>query len=216
MKTHRWIFVLFCALALTAFACHKESTENTTTTDTYATSSSSATDTSATASTIDTSGTATSGTTSTASTASSSVDPGDQDFMTNVAQGSMAEVSLGQLASSKTANADVKAFADRMVTDHTKLNDDLKQLAQTKGVILPADVDQASKDAADKLSKKSGKDFDKSYIGDMVAGHEKVVAAFEKEAKDGKDPDLKTWVTNSLPTIKDHLKMAKETKAKLK
>jgi putative membrane protein len=136
--------------------------------------------------------------------------------MTKVAQGSMAEVSLGQMASSKATNADVKAFADRMVTDHTKLNDELKQLAQTKGVTLPADVDQASKDTADKLAKKSGKEFDKSYIGDMVAGHEKVAAAFEKEAKDGKDPDLKTWVTNSLPTIKDHLKMAKETKSKLK
>lgn len=215
-KTHRWIFVLFCALALTAFACHKESTENTTTTDTYATSSSSATDTSATTSTADTSGTATSGTTSTASTTSSSVDPADQDFMTKVAQGSMAEASLGQMASSKATNPDVKTFADRMVTDHTKLNDELKQLAQTKGVTLPADVDQASKDAADKLSKESGKEFDKSYIGAMVTGHEKVVAAFEKEAKDGKDPDLKTWVTNSLPTIKDHLKMAKETKSKLK
>jgi len=224
MKTHRWIFVLFCALALAAFACHKESTENTTTTDTYATSSS-ATDTSATTATAtDTSSMSTAGTASTAGTpsssaassAASSVDPADQDFMTKVAQGSMAEVSLGQMASSKATNADVKAFADRMVTDHGKLNDELKQLAQTKGVTLPADVDKASKDAADKLSKESGKAFDKSYIGDMVTGHEKVVAAFEKEAKDGKDPDLKTWVTNSLPTIKDHLKMAKETKAKLK
>ena len=220
MKTHRWIFVLFCALALAAFACHKESTENTTTTDTYATSSS-ATDTSATTTTAtETSSMSTAGTASTAGTpsssAASSVDPADQDFMTKVAQGSMAEVSLGQMASSKATNADVKAFADRMVTDHGKLNDELKQLAQTKGVTLPADVDKASKDAADKLSKESGKAFDKSYIGDMVTGHEKVVAAFEKEAKDGKDPDLKTWVTNSLPTIKDHLKMAKETKAKLK
>jgi putative membrane protein len=212
MKTHRWIFVLFCALALTAFACHKESTENTTTTDTYATSSS-ATDTSATTSTIDTSGTSTSGTTS---TTVSSLDPADQEFMTKAAQGGMAEVSLGQIASSKATNAGVKAFGDRMVTDHSKLNDGLKQLAQTKGVTLPADVDQASKDTADKLTKASAKAFDKEYISDMVTDHEKDVKEFEKQSKAAKDPDLKTWVTNSLPTLQDHLKMAKETKSKLK
>lgn len=212
MKTHRWIFVLFCALALTAFACHKESTENTTTTDTYATSSS-ATDTSATTSTVDTSNTSTSGTTS---TTVSSLDPADQEFMTKAAQGGMAEVSLGQIASSKATNADVKAFGDRMVTDHSKLNDELKQLAQTKGVTLPADVDQASKDTADKLTKATGKTFDKEYISDMVTDHEKDVKEFEKQSKAAKDPDLKTWVTNSLPTLQDHLKMAKETKSKLK
>jgi putative membrane protein len=128
----------------------------------------------------------------------------------------MAEVALGQMASTKATNPDVKAFADRMVADHGKANDELKQLAQTKGVTLPSDVDQESKDAAGKLSKASGKEFDKAYIDAMVKGHEGVVKAFEKESKDAKDQDLKAWVTKTLPTIQDHLKMAKETKAKVK
>ena len=204
--------VLLCvAMAFVSFACHKEDTYNsatdtsaTTATDTYAsTTSTTATDTTAT-------------TTTATSTAASSLSSDDTTFVNNAAVGGMAEVALGQMASSKGTNPDVKAFGDRMVTDHTRLNDELKQFAQSKGVPLPADVDQASKDAADKLSKASGKEFDKAYIEAMVKGHEKVAKDFEKESKDAKDPDLKAWVTKSLPAIQDHLKMAKETKAKVK
>ncbi len=206
--------VLLCvAMAFVSVACHKEATYNTAT-DTSATATT-ATDTYA--STTSTTATDTSATTATAtSTAASSLSSDDTTFVNAAAVGGMAEVSLGQMASSKATNPDVKAFGDRMVTDHTRLNDELKQLAQSKGVTLPADVDQASKDAADKLSKASGKDFDKSYIGDMVKDHEKDVKEFEKQSKDAKDPDLKAWVTKSLPTLQDHLKMAKEAKAKLK
>lgn len=205
-------FTMLCAaMAFATVACHKEATYNsatdtssTTATDTYAsTTSTTATDTSATS-------------TAATSTAASSLSSDDTTFVNNAAVGGMAEVSLGQMASSKATNPDVKAFANRMVTDHTRVNDELKQLAQSKGVTLPADVDQASKDAADKLSKTSGKEFDKAYMEAMVKGHEQVAKDFEKESKDAKDPDLKAWVTKTLPAIQDHLKMAKETKAKAK
>ena len=211
-KNRPWILVIFTALALTAFACHHETTDNNTTTDTYATSTS-ATDTSATTSTLATSGTETSGTTGSASTP---VDPADSEFMGKAAQGGMAEVSLGQMASSKATDPAVKAFGDRMVTDHSRLNDEMKQLAQTKGVTLPTDLDDEAKKTSDKLSKLSGKAFDKEYISDMVTDHEKDVKEFEKQSTGAKDADLKTWVTNSLPTLQDHLKMAKEAKSKLK
>ena len=203
--------VLLCAaMAFASFACHKEDTYNSAT-DTSATS---ATDTYA--STTSTTATDTTATTTTATSTASTLGPDDTTFVNKAAQGGMAEVSLGQLASSKATNPDVKAFGDRMVTDHTRLNDELKQLAQSKGVTLPADVDQESKDTADKLSKASGKEFDKAYIDDMVKDHEKDVKEFEKQSKDAKDPDLKAWVTKSLPTLQDHLKMAKEAKAKVK
>jgi putative membrane protein len=203
--------VLLCAaMAFASLACHKEDTYNSAT-DTSATS---ATDTYA--STTSTTATDTTATTTTATSTASTLGPDDTTFVNKAAQGGMAEVSLGQLASSKATNPDVKAFGDRMVTDHTRLNDELKQLAQSKGVTLPADVDQESKDTADKLSKASGKEFDKAYIDDMVKDHEKDVKEFEKQSKDAKDPDLKAWVTKSLPTLKDHLKMAKEAKAKVK
>ena len=209
MKLQPWILMLVCALALAAIACQKKSEDNI------------ATDTSATTSAIETSGTETTGTTSTTSTGSSggtisSLDTADKEFMMKAAQGGMAEVSLGQMAALRGTNPDVKGFGSRMVTDHSKANDELKQLAQTKGIALPSEIDKESQNTADKLTKASDADFDKAYIGDMVEDHEKDVSEFEKASKDAKDPDLKDWVTKTLPTLQDHLKMAKATKAKLK
>jgi putative membrane protein len=103
-----------------------------------------------------------------------------------------------------------------MVKDHTKANDELKALAARKGVTLPADEGADNKKMFDTLAAKKGKDFDKAYITDMVKDHEKDVAEFEKESKDAQDPDLKTWATATLPTLQDHLKVAKEIAAKLK
>jgi putative membrane protein len=218
MKNYPWILALVCAVAMMAFACHHETDTNNTDTSTTTTS---ATDTSATTSTVDTSGTETSGTTSTTSTGSSggtvsSLDPADKDFVVKAAQGGMAEVMLGQMASTKGTSPDVKNFGNRMVSDHGKANDELKQLAQNKGMALPADVDDESKKMADKLNAASGKDFDKQYISGMVDDHEKDVKEFEKASKDAKDPDLKAWAAKTLPTLQDHLKMAKETKSKVK
>jgi putative membrane protein len=218
MKMYPWIFALVCALTMMAFACKKENYNNNTDTSTTTTSG---TDTSATTSTVDTSGTETSGTTSTSSTGSSggtvsSLDPADKDFVMKAAQAGIAEVMVGQMASTKGTSPDVKNFGNRMVSDHGKANDELKQLAQNKGLALPSDTDPEHKSAADKLSAANGKDFDKQYMSNMVDDHEKAVKDFEKASKDAKDPDLKAWASKTLPTLQDHLKMAKDTKAKLK
>jgi putative membrane protein len=212
MKNYPWILALVCATAMMAFACHNETSNNNTDTSTTTTS---ATDTSSTTSTTGASGLDTSGTAPT-STMASTLDHDDQEFVNKAAQGGMAEVVLGQMASSKGTSPDVKNFGNRMVSDHGKANDELKQLAQTKGVTLPADIDDESKKMSDKLSTLSGKDFDKAYISGMVDDHEKDVKEFEKASKDAKDPDLKAWATKTLPTLQDHLKMAKEAKSKLK
>src|SRR6185369_12140995 len=98
----------------------------------------------------------------------------------------------------------------------SKANDELKQLAATKGVTLPTAVSAEEQKDMDALSAKSGKDFDKAYIDDMVKDHEKDVAEFEKASKDARDADLKAWVTKTLPTLQGHLKMAKETQKKVK
>jgi len=205
--------VLFAAFLVTAaLACKKNESY---TSDTSSTSTTVG-ETSGTTSTYDTSGTgAATGTTGTAAM-TSTMDPADSDFMMKAAQGGMAEVDMGNMASSKATNADVKKFGDRMVTDHSKANDELKQLAATKGVTLPTAVSAEEQKDMDALSAKSGKDFDKAYIDDMVKDHEKDVAEFEKASKDAKDADLKAWVTKTLPTLQGHLKMAKETQKKVK
>ena len=139
----------------------------------------------------------------------------DRAFEKEAASGGMAEVELGTLAKEKAANADVKQFADRMVTDHGKLNDELKQWAQQKNVTLPTELDAASKTTKGRLSKLSGEAFDRAYMHDMVADHVKDVAAFKHASKTAKDPDLKSWATKTLPTLEEHLKLARETSSKL-
>jgi putative membrane protein len=133
------------------------------------------------------------------------------------ANGGLAEVKMGALAAANATNADVKAFGQRMVTDHGNVNEELKQLATAKGLTPPADLDAEHQKKYDDLSKKTGAAFDKAYMDEMVKDHEKDVAAFKKESTSATDSaDLKAWVTKTLPTLEDHLKMAKETQKKVK
>ena len=141
--------------------------------------------------------------------------PADRTFVREAATGGLAEVELGNLAKEKASNADVKQFGDRMVTDHSKANDELKQWAQQKNVTLPTELDARTKATRDRLSKLSGEAFDKAYMAAMVTDHQKDVAAFQRESKMAKDADLKTWAGKTLPTLEDHLKLARETRSKV-
>jgi putative membrane protein len=210
---HRFLVLVAALLVVAAMACRNENEKVNNgaagTTDTSSTSTTS----------TDTSGTTTTSTAATNTStggAVSNLSDQDKDFVMKAAQGGMAEVALGNMAASKATNADVKTFGSRMVTDHSKANDELKQLATTKGLTLPADAGAENQKTSDELSKKSGKDFDKAYMKDMVEDHEKDVKEFEKAAKDAKDADLKSWASKTLPTLQDHLKMAKDTQKKVK
>jgi len=124
------------------------------------------------------------------------------------AMGGMAEVELGQLASEKAQSDQVKQFAQRMVTDHGKANDELKSLAQSKNIALPTDPGAKHKATKDRLSKLSGAQFDRAYMQEMVNDHRKDVSDFEKESKSGKDPEVKAWAAKTLPTLQEHYQMA--------
>jgi putative membrane protein len=140
----------------------------------------------------------------------------DTGWVMNVAHDGMEEVDVGKLAVQKAQNPDVKRFAQRMVADHSKANDELKKLATTKGITLPAMSADEMKATKDRLSKLSGADFDREYMSMMVAGHDKAVAAFQEESADGSDPDLKAFATKTLPTLLEHQTLAKATRDKLK
>jgi putative membrane protein len=140
---------------------------------------------------------------------------GDLAFMNDAAPGGMAEVELGNMAASKAQNAEVKAFGQKMVEDHTKAGEELKQLAAQKKVMLPPDVLPAHKQLMEKLSKLSGADFDKEYVAAMVEAHEKDVAAFENVSKTAADADVKAFATKTLPTLKMHLEMIKTMAGKM-
>ena len=143
----------------------------------------------------------------------------DSKFIHNAAIGGQMEVDLGKLAAEKASSGDVKKFGQTMVDDHSKANEELKSLASSKGVDLTKAMDNAmkkSESAKKKLEEKSGSDFDKAYMKDMVEDHEKDVAEFKKAQSTVKDPDLKAWVDKTLPVIEGHLKMAQDINKKLK
>jgi putative membrane protein len=139
----------------------------------------------------------------------------DQAFVTKVARGGMAEVKLGTLATQKASNPDVKAFGQQMVDDHGKANDELKQLASSKGITLPTDIDAKAQATYDRLSKLSGAEFDRAYMKDMVADHRMDVAEFKRESQRGSDADVKAWASKTLPTLEHHLQMAESTNGKV-
>jgi putative membrane protein len=142
-------------------------------------------------------------------TSSAKLAPADRQFVKKAAEGGLAEVELGKLASEKADSPDVKQFGQRMVDDHSKANDQLKQVASEKGITIPDKL--SAKDAATKarLEKLSGRAFDRAYMRDMVTDHTKDVSEFRMESKNAKDPDVKNFASQTLPTLKDHLKEAK-------
>jgi len=133
----------------------------------------------------------------------------DHKFVEDTAMGNMAEVKLGELAKQKGSTTEVKNFGQRMIDDHTKANDSLKQLAVQKSITFPGDVSATDKATYDRLSKLSGRAFDRAYLDEMVKGHEKVAASLRHEESVGKDPDVKSWASKTLPTVEEHLKMAR-------
>jgi putative membrane protein len=127
-------------------------------------------------------------------------------FMEEAAMGGMAEVELGKLAERRAANPKVKQFGKRMVTDHSKVNAQLKQLAARKGVTLPKDIGSEHEALRTKLSGLSGADFDKAYIDAMKEDHEKDIDAFKQAAASSPDKDVRSFAKKTLPTLEAHQK----------
>jgi putative membrane protein len=134
----------------------------------------------------------------------------DTQFAKKAAQGGIAEVKLGQLAQEKGTSDSVKKFGQRMVEDHTKAGDELKRAASQESVTLPDDINAKDKATYDSLSRLSGAAFDRAYARDMVRDHEEDIADFNKEANGGKNGAIKDFATQTLATLQDHLKEAKE------
>lgn len=147
---------------------------------------------------------------------SSSLSASDRKFVEHAAIGGMTEVELGKLAQQKAASDQVKQFGSRMVEDHGKANDELKQVASTKGVALPGSLDKSHQQDVDRLGKMSGANFDKAYMKHMVSDHKKDVSDFQKASKSAKDADVKAFASKTLPTLQEHLKLAQTTESAAK
>ena len=139
----------------------------------------------------------------------------DSSFLKDAAQGGLMEVKLGELAQTNASSQVVKDFGRRMVADHGKMGEDVKRVAARENVNLPTDVSMMEKVTYDRLSKKTGADFDKAYIEDMVKDHKSDLAAFEKEVNSGGDPEAKAVAEKALPIIREHLQMAQQIASQL-
>ena len=133
---------------------------------------------------------------------------GDASFIQTAAQGGMAEVQMGQLAEQTSRNKAVKAFAEHMIKDHTANNDQLKQLATSKGATVPTSVDEEQQKSLTMLQGEKGRKFDHDYIATQVQDHTAMLSAFQTEADSGTDPDLKSFAAQTIPVLQEHLKEA--------
>ena len=135
----------------------------------------------------------------------------DAEFARAAAQGGFAQIKLGELAEDMGSSQAVKNFAQRMVDDHTKIDDNLKADASKDDLSLPAQMSAKDQSTYAHLSQLSGAAFDRAYARDMVRDHEADLAAFRREANDGKDTAIKNFAAQTLPTLESHLKQAEQT-----
>lgn len=140
----------------------------------------------------------------------------DSEYLVFAASMDMKEVELGKLAQTKSANADVKAYAKMMEEMHSKALADLKTTAAAKNISLPEAMPEKGQETYADLNDKTGADFDKAYINKMIDGHEKAIEEMEKASEKATDADIRTWAANMLPTLRTHLDKAKAIKDKLK
>lgn len=132
----------------------------------------------------------------------------DYKFVKEAARGGMSEVDLGNLAKQKGTSQTVKDFGERMIRDHSKANDELKQIASTKGATLPAQLDRSDRSTMDKLQRANGADFDRDYAEAMVKDHRSDVKEFQDAAQNSNDPEIKSFAQKTLPTLQEHLRLA--------
>lgn len=139
----------------------------------------------------------------------------DRLFAQISAVGGLAEVDLGKLAANNATNADVKQFAQRMVDEHQKANDKLKSIAQTGNISLPTTIDaEHSKTRAD-LEKLNGHQFDRAYLAAQMVEHQKTAQLLAWEIGQGQNVELQRFASETLPTVLDHLRLARDLAAQI-
>jgi putative membrane protein len=134
----------------------------------------------------------------------------DKMFVSKAMQGGMAEVQLGQMTLQKTNNDQVKQFAQRMIDDHTKMNDQMKPVAQQLGVDVPRQVSKKDRATMAKLEALSGPAYDQAYIKDMIKDHKQDLSDFQMEASSGQDQTVKDAASQGSKVIAQHLQMAQQ------
>ena len=132
----------------------------------------------------------------------------DEQFVKKAQEGGLLEVEAGRLAGQKATSPEVMSFGQQMVTDHSKANERLKQIVQQKGLPMVTELNEKHRELMQKLSEKTGAEFDRAYMEEMVKDHKKDVEEYSKASKEAKDPDLRAFAAETLPILQLHLQMA--------
>ncbi len=132
----------------------------------------------------------------------------DQAFVTMAAQDGMAEVQLATLAQTNARSPRVKAYANEMIKDHSAANDQLMKIASAKGVTPPTGLDDMQTQQKTTLTSEKGARFDRDYMHGQVSDHQSMLQAFQDEAQNGQDPDVKAYAQATIPTLQQHLTQA--------
>ncbi len=141
---------------------------------------------------------------------------GATNNISKAAEDGLYEVKLLSDGKGKTTNADIKKMADHMLKAHEKLNKELADLTAKKGITIPTVLEDSKIRDIQQITDKTGTDFDKAFVDELVDKHEKAINLFENTANDATDPDIKQLFTKAIPALKEHLSMAKKEQEKLK
>ena len=150
-----------------------------------------------------------------APTGSDKFSAGDKAIVTKFANGNEGEVELAKIALTNAESQDVKDFAQKMIDDHGKANQDLTAVASAHGTELKPELDAKEKALSKTMMAEKGTKFDKAYVKHAVADHTEDVAEYKKAQKSLKDKDLLAYDEKTLPTVEEHLKMAKDMESKM-
>ncbi len=140
----------------------------------------------------------------------------DAEFVVNAIASSYGEIKLAELAMGRAGNTTLNSTAEMLKKDHTKVVADLKALAATNGISVPMEQSDDAKDEYKSLSEEEdAKDFNKEWCNKMVDKHQSSINDYEERMEKTENVELRTWISQTLPTLKSHLEMLKRDEEKL-
>jgi putative membrane protein len=139
----------------------------------------------------------------------------DASFLQDAARSSIREVEMSRGALTRSEDPKVKEFAQKMIDDHTRMNQELKSFATSRGVVIPDQANAEDRQQVDKLASLSGKSFDQEFAGRMVADHQKAVEDFRARATSASDPEVRQFASKHLTMLEEHLERARDLQKSL-
>jgi putative membrane protein len=135
----------------------------------------------------------------------------ENEFVKEAAHGSMMEIELGKLASEKATSEKVKEFGQLMVKDHTKASEELKQIAKNNNIEIPESMSEDHRESINEFNQLSNDEFDREFMSKMIEAHEKDIEKFEEAAQENENEQIRQWAEKTLPTLKEHQRIAQNT-----